>query len=46
VLFEGRDGDEGFGGKVAGTQVAERIEFFAKFEEALFGTDGAGAVFL
>ena len=45
-LFERGDGGQGVGGEVAGAQVAEGLELFAQFEEALFGADGAGAVFL
>lgn len=46
VLFERGDGDQGVGGEVAGAQVAEGAEFLAELEEALFGADGTGAVFL
>lgn len=46
MLFERGDGGEGVGGEVAGAEVAEGVEFFAEFEEALFGADGTGAVFL
>ena len=45
-FFERRDGGEGVGGEVAGAEVAEGIQFFAELEEALFGADGACAVFL
>ena len=38
--------DEGGGGKVAGTQVAEGGHFFAQFEDTLFWADGAGSPFL
>lgn len=33
-------------GEVAGTEVTEGAHFFAEFEEALFGADGAGSPFL
>ena len=46
MLFERGDGGEGVGGEVAGAEVAEGVEFFAELEEALFGADGTGAVFL
>lgn len=46
MLFERGDGGEGVGGEVAGAQVPEGVEFFAELEEALFGADGSGAVFL
>ena len=45
-FFERRDGGEGVGGEVAGAEVAEGVHFFAELEEALFGADGARAVFL
>ena len=45
-FFERGDGGEGVGGEVAGAKVAEGIQFLAKLEEALFGADGACAVFL
>ena len=45
-FFERGDGGEGVGSEVAGTEVAEGIQFFAELEEALFGADGACAVFL
>ena len=38
--------DEGGGGKVAGTKVAEGGHFFAQFEDTLFWADGAGSPFL
>ena len=46
VLFQRGDGGQGVGGEVAGAQVAEGLELFAQLEEALFGADGACAVFL
>ena len=46
MLFERGDGGQGVGGEVAGAQVAEGAEFLAELEEALFGADGARAVFL
>ena len=38
--------DEGGGGKVAGTKVAEGGHFFAQFEDTLFWADGARSPFL
>ena len=46
MLFERGDGGKGVGCEVAGAQVAECVEFFAELEEALFGADGTGPVFL
>ena len=46
VLFERGDGGQGVGGEVAGAQVPECLELFAQLQQALFGADGAGAVFL
>ena len=45
-FFQGGGGDEGGCGEEAGAQVAEGLERFAEFEEALFGPDFAGAPFL
>ena len=44
-FLEGADLGEGGGGEGAGAEVAEGVELFAEFEEALFRADGAGAVF-
>lgn len=46
IGFEGRDVDEGVGGEIARTQVAEGVHFFPELEETLLGADGAGAPFL
>ena len=45
-FFQGRSGDEGGGGEEARAEVAEGLERFAEFEEALFGAHFAGAPFL
>lgn len=46
VGAEGGAFDERGSGEVAGTEVTEGAHFFAKFEKALFGADGAGSPFL
>ena len=46
ILFERGDGGQGVRGEVAGAEVAEGVELLAELEEALFGADGARAVFL
>jgi hypothetical protein len=46
VGFEGGDVDERRGGEAAGSEVTECTHFFAEFEDALFGADGAVSPFL
>ena len=46
VGSQGGTFDEGGGGKVAGTKVAEGGHFFAQFEDTLFWADGASSPFL
>ena len=44
--LEWRDVDEGGSSEAAGPEVSECAHFFAEFEDALFGADGAVAPFL
>ena len=46
MFFERGDGGQRVRGEVAGAEVAEGVELFAQLEEALFGADGARAIFL